>query len=67
MWFVVVDICLISMKRKGRLLNAINTRLANLERKNPMNNSDIGMLVDAELGGGKEGGSTGNEDDEEEE
>jgi hypothetical protein len=31
-----------------------------------MNNSDIGMLVDAELGGGKEGGSTGNEDDEEE-
>jgi len=55
------------MKRKGRLLNAINTRLANLERKNPMNNSDIGMLVDAELGGGKEGGSTGNEDDDEEE
>ena len=32
-----------------------------------MNNSDIGMLVDAELGGGKEEGSTGKEDEEEEE
>jgi hypothetical protein len=31
-----------------------------------MNNSNIDMLVDAQLGGGKEGGSTGKEDDEEE-
>ena len=53
MWFVIVDRCLISMKRKGRLLNATNTRLANLEKK-PMNNSNIDMLVDAELGGGEE-------------
>ena len=55
------------MKRKGRLLNATNTRLANLERKT-LNNSNIDMLlVDAELGGGgNEGGSTGKEDKEEE-
>jgi hypothetical protein len=31
-----------------------------------MNNSNIDMLVEAELGGGKEGRSTGKEDDEEE-
>jgi hypothetical protein len=31
-----------------------------------MNNSNIDMLVDAELGRGKEGGSNGKEDDEEE-
>jgi hypothetical protein len=31
-----------------------------------MNNSNIDMLVDAELGGGKEGDSTGKEDEEEE-
>jgi hypothetical protein len=30
-----------------------------------MNNSNIDMLVDAELGGGKEEGSTGKEDEEE--
>jgi hypothetical protein len=53
-WFVVVDICLISKKRKDRLLNAINTQLAKLERKNPKNKSNSDMLVDAEIGGGEE-------------
>jgi hypothetical protein len=36
------------------LLNAINTQLAKLERKNPKNKSNSDMLVDAEIGGGEE-------------
>jgi hypothetical protein len=43
------------------LLNAINTQLAKLERKNPKNKSNSDMLVDAEIGGGEE------EEEEEEE
>ena len=31
-----------------------------------MNNSNTGMLVEAEIGGGKEGGSSGKEEEEEE-
>jgi hypothetical protein len=54
------------MKRKGRLLNAINARLANLERKTHEQFKHRNAEVDAELGGGKEGGSTGKEDEEEE-
>jgi hypothetical protein len=50
MWFVVARIYLISKKRKGRLLNTINTRLSNLERKkNPKNKLNRDMLVDAEI------------------
>jgi hypothetical protein len=51
------------------LVNAINTRLANLERKNPKNISNGDTLVDAELergegGGGGGGGCNRKEDDE---
>jgi hypothetical protein len=65
MWFVIVDRCLISKKRKDRLLNATNTRLANLERKTheQFKHRHAGRCRARWWGGG---GNTRKEDDEEE-